>query len=486
MKYKVPTLLSICLLGIMSLISAQPDPNALVGKIGDREYKYKKFNDGFKAYLQYYSKGKVLTKQDSIRLNNQYWEELVGIYVYDQAIKAGKIKVTDAELEAEIKKNVPAEIKQIKDFQTNGKFDKAKYEQALKEHPDFKREVRNYSRDLYSYNKLIKTIKNEVKANPDSVKNAWLKENDYASAKIIHFDYNKLTAINVTDDEARTFYEAHKDEFKRENGRSYLVARFAGNLSKAENAEQKAKENKTLSTALFNRAKEIGLQKAAEEMNIPLEESPYFNEQDQIIPYIGRAPDLISFAFNNPVGSIPDIFYAPTGDILVLELKSEIPEYYIDFEIKKQEMIIRANRAKRMFTMDNYVQDFMHQETPETYLAAAIRDSIAIIEAEKVMADNEIKPLGKIPALNTAILNTPVGSFTPLIENEKHWYLALVTKRQYPDLTLWEKNKKKIIADAEAKLQEDHLNQWYLEQRSKVQIIDNRKNFYELQMQLKL
>ena len=47
-------------------------------------------------------------------------------------------------------------------------------------------------------------------------------------------------------------------------------------------------------------------------------------------------------------------------------------------------------------------------------------------------------------------------------------------------------NKKKIIADAEAKLQEDHLNQWYLEQRSKVQIIDNRKNFYELQMQLKL
>ena len=56
----------------------------------------------------------------------------------------------------------------------------------------------------------------------------------------------------------------------------------------------------------------------------------------------------------------------------------------------------------------------------------------------------------------------------------------------YPDLTLWEKDKKKIIADAEAKLQEDHLNQWYFEQRQKVQIIDNRKDFYELQMQLKL
>ena len=159
MKYKVQIVLAICLLWTMSLISAKPDPNALVGKIGDREYNYKKFNDGFKSYLQYHGKGKVLTKQDSIKLNNQYWEELIGMYIYDQAIKAGKIKVTDAELEAEIKKNIPAEIKQIKDFQTNGKFDKAKYEQALKDHSDFKREVMNYSRDLYSYNKLIKTIK---------------------------------------------------------------------------------------------------------------------------------------------------------------------------------------------------------------------------------------------------------------------------------------------------------------------------------------
>jgi hypothetical protein len=122
---------------------------------------------------------------------------------------------------------------------------------------------------------------------------------------------------------------------------------------------------------------------------------------------IGRAPDLIAFAFNNPVGSIPDIFYAPTGDIFVLELNSEIPEYYIDFEIKKQEMIIRANRTKRMFTMDNYVQEFMKRETPETYLEAAARASIASVEVAKLLADSDIRTIGKIPALNEAILTLP-------------------------------------------------------------------------------
>ncbi|HOG26400.1 MAG TPA: peptidyl-prolyl cis-trans isomerase [Candidatus Cloacimonas sp.] len=486
MKHKIAILVVICLLWSIALAATKPDPTALVGQVGDREYNYKKFNDGFKAYLQYYGGGKVLTKQDSIKLNNQYWEELVGIYVYDQAIKAGKIKVTDAELEAEIKKNIPSEVKQIKDFQTNGKFDNAKYLQALKDHPEFKKELMNYARDLYSYNKLIKTIKNEVKANPDSVKNAWMHQNNYASAKIICFDYNKLTNINVTDEEAREYYEAHKEEFKRENGRRFLFVRFTGALSKSEDMEKIAQDNKTLSTTLFNRAKEVGLKQAAKEMNLPLEESPYFNPQDQIIPLIGRAPDLIAFAFNNPVGSIPDIFYAPTGDIFVLELNSEIPEYYIDFEIKKQEMIIRANRTKRMFTMDNYVQEFMKRETPETYLEAAARDSIAIVEVDKLLADSDIRTIGKIPALNEAILNTPLGSFTPLIENEKRWYLAYVTNRQLPDLTIWEKDKQNIIAAAEKKMQEDHLNQWYIEQRQKVKIIDNRKDFYELYIPLKL
>lgn len=47
-------------------------------------------------------------------------------------------------------------------------------------------------------------------------------------------------------------------------------------------------------------------------------------------------------------------------------------------------MIIRQIAPNECYTMENYVQNFMQSETPETYLEAAIRDSIAIIiEAEK-------------------------------------------------------------------------------------------------------
>jgi hypothetical protein len=469
-----------------ALTAITPDPKALVAKVGDRSYDYKSFNDGFKAYLQYNGKGKTFTSQDSVRLNNQYWEELVGIYVYDQAIKAGKVKITNAELEANILKNVPEGVKQIKDFFTNGKFDMEKYKKGLKENPEFKKMVIDYTKDLYSYNKLITSIKNEVHADPDSVKSTWLKDNNRADASIICFDYTKLDTIKVSDDEARMYYNEHRPEYRRENGRGYLLVRFAGGISKSELAEAVMKDNKNKSTALFTRAKEIGLAKAAKEMGLNTEESPMFNAQDEVIPLIGRAPSLIAFAYSNSIGAIPDIYYAPTGDIYVLELNREQPEYYIDFEIKKQEILITATRLKRMFYMDNFVQNFMKNETKDSYLSAAARDSVTVIVANVLTADSEIKGIGKVFEVNKAILDTPEGEFTPLIEKDKKWYLAKVNKRYMPDLSVWEKDKASLIEKANRDFQQEHLNQWYLKERAKIEIIDKRHEFYPIRQLIKL
>lgn len=469
-----------------ALYAETPDPKAVIAKVGDRSYSYKSFHDGFMAYLEYHGKGKTISAQDSVRLNNQYWEELVGIYIYDQAIKAGKIQVSKAELEAEIKRNVPDGVKQITDFHTNGKFDQKKYEQALKDRPEFKQMVIDHTRDLFSYGKLIQAIKNEVTVSSDSVKARWLTDNTKADATIIQFDYTRLDSIKVSNAEARMFYDEHLQEFKRENGRGYLLARFSGGLSRAENTEALAKENKNKSAALYTRAKEVGLKQAASEMNIKLEESPLFNAQDELIPLIGRAPALIAYAFANPIGSIPEIFYAPTGEMMVLELNREQAEYYISFEIKKQELIIRATRTKRMFFMDNYVREFVQKNSPETYLTAASLDSLKIVEAKDIIADTEIKGLGKVFELNKAILEGREGEFCPLLEKDKQWYLARTDKLYAADLSVWEKDKTSLINSAKTAKQQDHLNKWYLQQREKTEILDKRHEYYPLRQLIKM
>lgn len=480
-------ILALCLLVLAgSAVAKDPDPTALVAKVGDRSYNYREFNDGFKAYLQYQNSDKPFTHQDSIRLNNQYWEELVGMYIYDQAIKSGKIKVTQDELERHILVNIPSGVQEIKDFQTNGKFDRKKYEQALRDHPDFKKDVLDYSRDMYAYNKLIKTIKSEVTADPDSVARDWNKAHNTADATIIHFDYTKLTKVTISDDEALQYYEAHKEEYKKSSGRGYLFARFPGSLSKADDKEARAKENKAKSTELYNRALEIGLEKAAGELNIPLEQSGLFAESDDIIPQIGRANDLKTFAFANPLKSIPPIYYALTGDIFVCEVDRETGAFYPEFSYKKDEIMIVATRRKRMYTMDMYVQDFMKKHTPDTYLEAALRDSLSIVEATNITIDSEIKPLGKIPQLNEHILATEPGKFAPLTEKDRHWYLATTTARHTPDPAIWEQEKERLIREATEKVQQDHLNKWYLEQRGKTEITDKRHEYYDILQMIKL
>jgi len=463
-----------------------PDPNALVAKVGDRSYSYKQFNDGLKAYMKYHRTAQAYTSQDSIRLNNQYWEELVGMYIYDQAIKEGKIKVTNAELEAEITKNPPDGAKDIPDFKTNGKFDKKKYEQALKSNPTFKNEVIDYARSMYSYNKLIKTIKNEVSADPDSVAREWNKAHDTASATIIHFDYTKLTNITVSDDETQTYYNEHKEEYKKGPGRGYLFARFAGAISKSEDKGEIARDNKIKAAALYSRAQEIGLAKAAAEMNITLEQSGLFAESDDIIPLIGRAQELKAFAFANPVGKMPQVFYPLTGDVFVLEIDRSVDEFYPDYAQKKGEINITATRTKRMYAMDQYVQNFIKTNTPENYLEIATKDSLAIIEASNITIDSEIKPLGRIPALNKAILDNAVGSFTSVIEKDRHWFLAKTTNRSFPNPDEWASVKTKVLQEANDKIKQDHLNSWYLERRGKTAITDNRHEFYNILMQMKL
>jgi 3-methyladenine DNA glycosylase AlkC len=80
-------------------------------------------------------------------------------------------------------------------------------------------------------------------------------------------------------------------------------------------------------------------------------------------------------------------------------------------------------------------------------------------------------------------LTAEEGQYTNLIENDTNAYLALVKKRVKPNLANWEKQKTKLISEADKKLKDKQLNDWYYKQRQKTKIEDNRKDFYELTAQ---
>jgi parvulin-like peptidyl-prolyl isomerase len=576
--------LLLLIVALSCLIAKNPDPKAVVGKIDNITYTYSEYDKILSNYYAYYQKkwGHPLSEEEKAKLNNQCWEELVGRYIYDKAIKAGKITITQAELLREAKKNPPEAVKQIPELKTNGKFDKKKYENALNNVPDFKKAVLEEVKALYQYQKLLNTIRNEVTVSEDSVYAEWLRENDLVDAQIICFDAKKLTSVIASEEECKEYYEANKEQYRKDNCRRYRYVKIprapstadslsvkeevmkmyqdllAGAdfaemakaksqdpgsaekggdlgwfgrgqmipvfeetafktppgqiaepilsnygwhiiqtldrrqtvngeevlarhiLARIEPSETTLQQMKITAITLYQKAQEKGLQKAAQEMGLVVEESGAFQEKDSFIKGIGRDANLVSFAFQNPIGSLANIYYSPNGDAYICEIADSIAVFYTPFEDEKIRIMNTVNRDKRHSFMNDYAHNFMQNYTPDQYLAQAERDSLIVIEITNHKKGDPISSLGKIPALDDALFKTPVESFTPLINDQSRWFLAKITKHQVPDPTEWEKNKAALMKAAKEKAGQDHLNQWYLEERRKVNIIDNRRDFYDL------
>jgi peptidyl-prolyl cis-trans isomerase D len=575
----------ILMLFISSLLWAQePDPDAIVGKIDDITYTYSEYENILANYYSFYEQrqGKPLSDEDKARLNNQCWEELVGRYVYDQAIEADKIQITRQELLREAKRNPPAIVRQIPDLVKNGVFDQETYEKALDEATKFREAVLDEVRSLYKYDKLLDTIRSEVDVEVDSVRQAWMHEQETVDAQIIFFDANKLTSVNATEEDARQFYEARKEEFRLDNcrrlkyvhftktpsaedslavrdsimqmyhellsgadfekmarehsddrgsavnggdlgwfGRGRMIPAFeevafstpVGEIAEPvlsrfgwhiiEVLERRESESgtevrarhillnikpgretlqamKSRSSQLFALANEKGLEEAAEEMGLEVLETSVFREEDGFIQEIGRTTELVDFAFSNPVGSLADIYFAPGGDIFICAVSAELQVYYVPFEEQKSRIMSAATQAKRGYYMHDYVQNFVSDLDPELYLPVAERDSIMVLEITGHRKGESITSIGKNEELDGALFSTPEGTFTPLISEQMRWFLAKIVKHEKPDPAVWERDKDVVIRKAREEAQQEHLNKWYLEQRNKVDITDNRMDFYDL------
>ncbi len=573
-RYFLLALMLICLLWAQNM-----DPKATLVKINEKTYTVAEYDEILQNYFKYHKPKSV---EEEARLNDQCFEELIGRYVYDKAIKAGKSKLTDNQVLAEAKRNTPAAIKGIKDLQTNGKFDKKKFEDALTHAPEFKKMVIDFVRSYYKYDKLLADIKAEVEVDADSVKTQWIKDNDSLDASIIFFDFNRMLHVNASEDEARVFYRQHREEYRREDGRDLYYVKFSSAPSSADSLAAKAKADsvyeqlmagadfaemaannsddtsnaqrggelgwfgrgrmvpefeeaafdtpeggiskpfesrfgwhiikvtgqregpqgpeveaahilirpiasmesqqalKVNSHALHQAAQEKGLIAAAESLGYPLQTTPVFFAADGYIPEIGRDSFLLNFAFKNPPNSLADIFYTPSGDAFVIQTAHEYPEWYPTFEEQNSSFIARATSNKRMFYTNQLAENYLQNLEPSMYLEQAARDSLSVIEVTDHHIDKPISMIGKIDALNQALFDTNEGEFTTLVQDKNRWFLARINKRTRPDMSVWTKQNKQILKEANEKYKQDHLNQWYLGERKKLELIDNRADQYDL------
>ena len=225
-------ILSMAIGGISSIFIKKPVVAVIAGKkIYPDEYRELLKN----SYANYAQQNPDAEFDERLveQLSDQTWNQLIQQIIFEKEIKRRRIKVTNEDVVKKLK-NPTEDITSIPEFQTDGKFDYEKYEETLLENVDFANWMEARIRANLPYEKLYEDVKAEVKLTEEEVKQQYIEDNNKADADIIFFNPNKVEDMEITNEEMQSYYEEHKEEYKRDPACKYKYVKIKIEPSEAD------------------------------------------------------------------------------------------------------------------------------------------------------------------------------------------------------------------------------------------------------------
>lgn len=212
----VAFILGMGLMGITDILKTKP----MVGEIAGQKIKYEDYyrmlQNAYQNYLQQ-NPDKDIDEQTMKKLNDEVWKQLVQKIIYDKCIKEYNIKVSDKEIAWKILNEPLDVLKNNENLQTDGKFDKDKYLQALQNtDTGLMSYLENYYRSYLPMEKLQNLIKSTAIVTDEEVKQDYIDKNRKGKAEIIVFDPKTIKDVKISDDEIAEYYDKNKEAYKIE------------------------------------------------------------------------------------------------------------------------------------------------------------------------------------------------------------------------------------------------------------------------------
>jgi len=167
--------------------------------------------------------GEALTLEDQTALEDAAFNSLVQSALLRDEYRRRDINVTDREIVEAVRRFPPPEIQQAPDFQTDGRFDPAKYERFLATPNAGTREFliqleSRYREELPRY-KLLEQITGDIYPSDAKLWQIYRDTHDSITVRMLLVHPGATVpgaaAPTVTDDEVRRYYDGHRDDFRR-------------------------------------------------------------------------------------------------------------------------------------------------------------------------------------------------------------------------------------------------------------------------------
>lgn len=211
-------------------------PKPYLAKIADQKITYSQYKEMLqRAYGQYAEENpdKEIDDAAMTQINNDTFKQLKDEILLQKEIKKFRIKVTDDDVIVKLQ-NPGDDIKQIPDFQTDGKFDEIKYNDALMSNDQFAQYLEMNYRNSLPYEKLYERVKSEVIVTMEDVEEDYIAKNDKALADIIFFDPKKIEGVEASDEQLQAYYDENKEDYKRDPARKYKYVKIPLEASEAD------------------------------------------------------------------------------------------------------------------------------------------------------------------------------------------------------------------------------------------------------------
>lgn len=197
-----------------------------LGTVNGQEIKYTEYENqvNFAIEQQKQQTGEDPDESMLKIIRDQVWDQMVTQILAEQQIKKLGITVTNQEILNWVY-NSPQTLPDVikKNFvDSTGQFNMSIYQQALAtktpEVQKFWSQVEDYLKQTMLSQKLQSVITGTVRVTESEVMQKFKDENVKASFNFIFLDANSITddKVQLTEDELKTYYDAHKDEYRRD------------------------------------------------------------------------------------------------------------------------------------------------------------------------------------------------------------------------------------------------------------------------------
>ena len=288
-----------------------------VGSVNGTAIRYQAYMDAYRAAYdaaRAQSPGVTFSREDQREIENRAFNQLVDAELMRQEYVRHGIVVTDREIVDLVRRQPPAEVQQIPDLQTNGRFDPVKYERFLGSNNATTRafliEMESRAREELPRFKLLEEVTSDVYISDARLWSIWRDQYDSLTVKALVLRPTALqgSVAQPSDSQVQRYYQAHPSEF-RQPARAYLSFTVLSRLPTPVDSVELVAKARALRDSLRHGADFATLARAESGDSVS-------RAQGGSLGTFGRGQMVKQFedaAFRLPVGQISDPVFSQFG-----------------------------------------------------------------------------------------------------------------------------------------------------------------------------